>query len=259
MMLPAAASGVRVSSLQPRCGPHDARGSLRIHRRHKKEFGPGASQFQGIRLAGPGKFSPFAPSWGLYALIVAGWISHRTAIPGEHSNFRGDRKNDSGPRPAAALLCTSSLTRICFCQEYLVLARQRAAEATIGGGTAFTTAARDGDGGGDDDAKGVHNQDQEEGARISLPLAEEPHAPRSPCPDEKESLISRAELYVDQALEASLPIPLAHLVKGDILALRGQFQASTTSRKYTPEAVGLFHQLASPCRSQQIYRGTFFF
>lgn len=39
-----------------------------------------------------------------------------------------------------------------------------------------------------------------------------------------ESLLSRAELYVDQALTAGSGLPLARLVKGQALALRGKHQ-----------------------------------
>lgn len=42
-----------------------------------------------------------------------------------------------------------------------------------------------------------------------------------------ESLLWRAEFYTDQALAAGSGFPLANLVKGQVLVLRGQFQVST--------------------------------
>lgn len=39
-----------------------------------------------------------------------------------------------------------------------------------------------------------------------------------------ESLLSRAEFYTDQALDSGSGLPLARLVKGQALALRGQHQ-----------------------------------
>lgn len=42
-----------------------------------------------------------------------------------------------------------------------------------------------------------------------------------------ESLLWRAEFYTDQALAAGSGFPLARLVKGQVLVLRGQFQVST--------------------------------
>lgn len=42
-----------------------------------------------------------------------------------------------------------------------------------------------------------------------------------------ESLLWRAEFYTDQALAAGSGFPLARLVKGQALVLRGQFQVST--------------------------------
>ena len=42
-----------------------------------------------------------------------------------------------------------------------------------------------------------------------------------------ESLLWRTEFYTDQALAAGSGFPLARLVKGQALVLRGQFQVST--------------------------------
>lgn len=39
-----------------------------------------------------------------------------------------------------------------------------------------------------------------------------------------ESLLSSAEMYIDQALAAGSGLPLARLIKGQALALRGQHQ-----------------------------------
>lgn len=48
-------------------------------------------------------------------------------------------------------------------------------------------------------------------------------------PESPDGLMSRAEFYADKALAAGSPLPLARFVKGDILVLQGQFQASSPS------------------------------
>lgn len=48
-------------------------------------------------------------------------------------------------------------------------------------------------------------------------------------PSSPESLLSRAESYTDQALTAGSGLPLARLVKGQALALRGQHKVKCPS------------------------------
>lgn len=42
----------------------------------------------------------------------------------------------------------------------------------------------------------------------------------------REGLLDRADFYIDEALALKSRLPLTFLVKGDILVLRGQHQAS---------------------------------
>lgn len=47
-----------------------------------------------------------------------------------------------------------------------------------------------------------------------------------------EELFAKAEFYTDQALASGSTLPLARLVKGDILILRSQFKARDSSSVY---------------------------
>ena len=79
-------------------------------------------------------------------------------------------------------------------------------------------------------------------------------APRPPSP---ESLLSRAELYTDRALAAGSGLPLARLVKGQALALRGQHKVKLSVSPTFPVAT-LFLFLpavliVSTCRTAVVF------